>query len=113
MRWTNSASDDTIFIFTADNRPEFSRAWVGSSGPWRGTYFTGLEASLRVPFIVRRTGTVRAGAVSNEIVHERSHHPLQSHFELVVTDDRCSNRRDDAVRRRWPVPSNLTRQLRP
>ena len=61
--------DNTIFIFTSDNGPEFSRAWVGSSGPWRGTYFTGREASLRVPFIMRWPGKVPAGAVNNEIVH--------------------------------------------
>lgn len=62
--------DDTIFIFTSDNGPEFASAWYGSSGPWRGTYFTGLEASLRVPFIVRWPGKVPAGMVSNEIVHQ-------------------------------------------
>jgi arylsulfatase A-like enzyme len=62
--------DNTIFIFTSDNGPEFSRAWFGFSGPWRGTYFTGLEASLRVPFIVRWPGKVPAGAVNNEIMHE-------------------------------------------
>jgi arylsulfatase len=44
--------------------------WVGSAGPWRGTYFTGLEGSLRVPFIMRWPGKVPAGRVSNEIVHE-------------------------------------------
>ena len=64
------ARENTIFIFTSDNGPEFSRAWVGSAGPWRGTYFTGREASLRVPFIVRWPGNVPAGAVSNEIVHQ-------------------------------------------
>ena len=62
--------DNTIFIFTSDNGPEFARAWFGYSGPWRGTYFTGLEGSLRVPFIVRWPGKVPTGAVSNEIVHE-------------------------------------------
>jgi arylsulfatase A-like enzyme len=43
------------------------RSW---SGPWRGTYFTALEGSLRVPFIIRRPGKIPAGGVSNEIVHE-------------------------------------------
>ncbi len=62
--------DNTIFIFTSDNGPEFTVPYHGFTGPWRGTYVTGLEGSLRVPFIIRWPGTVPAGAVSNEIVHE-------------------------------------------
>ena len=63
-------SDDTIFVFTADNGPEMSPGHQGWSGPWRGSYFTSLEGSLRVPFILRWPGKVPAGRVSNEIVHE-------------------------------------------
>jgi arylsulfatase A-like enzyme len=62
--------DDTIFIFTSDNGPEMLEPYNGWSGPWRGSYFTGLEGSLRVPFIVRWPGKIPAGRVSNEIVHE-------------------------------------------
>jgi arylsulfatase A-like enzyme len=62
--------DNTIFIFTSDNGPEFSTGYYGFSGPWHGTYFTAWEASLRVPFMIRWPGKVPAGAVNNEIVHE-------------------------------------------
>jgi arylsulfatase len=62
--------DNTIFIFTSDNGPEFSTAYYGFGGPWHGTYFTAWEASLRVPFIIRWPGKVPSGAVNNEIVHE-------------------------------------------
>ena len=41
----------------------------GRNGPWRGTYFTAMEGSLRAPFIIRWPGKVPAGRVSNEIVH--------------------------------------------
>lgn len=61
--------DDTIFIFTSDNGSEFLPGHQGWSGPWRGSYFTGLEGSLRVPFIIRWPGKVPAGQTSNEIVH--------------------------------------------
>jgi len=61
--------NDTIVVFTSDNGPEASWPWQGSSGPWRGYYFTHMEGSLRVPFIVRWPDRVPAGRVSNEIVH--------------------------------------------
>jgi len=62
--------DNTIFIFTADNGPEGAIPHQGFAGPWRGTYFTGLEGSLRVPFLIRWPKEIPAGGVSNEIVHE-------------------------------------------
>jgi arylsulfatase A-like enzyme len=62
--------DNTIVVFTSDNGPEATWPWQGSSGPWRGYYFTHMEGSLRVPFIIRWPGHIPAGRVSNEIVHE-------------------------------------------
>jgi arylsulfatase A-like enzyme len=70
--------DDTLFIFTSDNGPEMMEPWNGWSGPWRGTYFTGLEGSLRVPFIIRWPGKIPAGRVSNEIVHEMDIFPTMA-----------------------------------
>ena len=61
--------DNTIVVFTSDNGPEGTHPWEGDSGPWRGTYFTAMEGSLRVPFIMRWPGKVPAGSVNNEIVH--------------------------------------------
>ncbi|CAN5797523.1 arylsulfatase [soil metagenome] len=63
-------ADNTIFIFTSDNGPEMTEPWNGWAGPWRGSYFTALEGSLRVPFIIRWPGKIPAGRVSNEIVHQ-------------------------------------------
>lgn len=62
--------DNTIVVFTSDNGPEATWPWQGSSGPWRGYYFTHMEGSLRAPFIIRWPNRVPAGRVSNEIVHE-------------------------------------------
>lgn len=65
-----SIRENTIVVFTSDNGPDPNWPWQGSSGPWRGYYFTHMEGSLRVPFIVRWPGRVPTGRVSNEIVHE-------------------------------------------
>ncbi len=62
--------DNTIFIFTSDNGPEATAPYQGFSGPWRSTYFTAFEGSLRAPFLIRWPGRIPAGTVSNEIVHE-------------------------------------------
>jgi len=62
--------DNTIFIFTSDNGGEATMPYHGFNGPWRGTYFTSWEGSLRAPFLMRWPGKAPAGKVSNEIVHE-------------------------------------------
>jgi len=62
--------DDTIFVFTSDNGPDPTFPHQGSSGPWRGYYFTHMEGSSRTPFIIRWPGNIPAGRVSNENVHE-------------------------------------------
>jgi len=62
--------DNTIVVFTSDNGPEATWPWQGSSGPWRGYYFTHMEGSLRTAFIIRWPGRIPVGRVSNEIVHE-------------------------------------------
>lgn len=61
--------DNTLVILASDNGGEATDPWRGANGPWRGTYFTAMEASLRAPFILRWPGQVPAGRVSNEIVH--------------------------------------------
>ena len=61
--------DNTLVIFTSDNGSEATHPWEGDSGPWRGSYFTAMEGSLRTPFIIRWPGKVPAGRVNNEIVH--------------------------------------------
>src|SRR5215469_10932845 len=61
--------ENTIVIFTSDNGSEATHPWEGDSGPWRGTYFTAMEASLRAPFIIRWPGKVPASKLNNEIVH--------------------------------------------
>lgn len=65
---TLGIADDTVVVFVGDNGPEESLPWRGSAGIFDGSYFTGMEGSLRTPCIVRGPG-VAAGKTSNEIVH--------------------------------------------
>jgi len=61
--------DNTVVIWFSDNGPENFYPWHGTAGPWRGSYFTALEGSLRAPFLIRWPGKVAEGRVSNEIIH--------------------------------------------
>ena len=62
-------ADNTIVVFAGDNGPEDTLPWRGTAGFWDGSYFTGMEGSLRTPCLIRWPGHVAAGRVSNEIVH--------------------------------------------
>lgn len=87
---------NTVVVFTSDNGPEATWPWQGSSGPWRGYYFTHMEGSLRVPFIMRWPGHVPAGRVSNEIVHEvDTYTTLASFAGASVPGDRVIDGVDD------------------
>ena len=61
--------DDTIVVFSGDNGPEEAEAWRGHAGFFDGSYFTGMEGSLRTPCLVRYPGKVLAGRQSNDVVH--------------------------------------------
>ena len=62
-------ADNTIVVFSGDNGPEELLLWRGTAGYFEGSYFTGMEGSLRTPALVRYPGHVPAGQKSNEIVH--------------------------------------------
>ncbi len=81
--------DDTIFIFTSDNGGDMIEPYHGFNGPWRGSYFTCMEGSLRVAFLMRWPGHIPAGLVSNEIIHEMDLFPTLARISGgKVPDDR-------------------------
>lgn len=93
-------TENTVVIFTADNGPEAvptGNANVspnppsqGSAGPWRGTLFTSLEGSLRVPFAIKWPGRIPAGSASNDIVHSMDLFPTLAAFaDGKVPEDRA------------------------
>ncbi len=62
--------ENTIVFWCTDGGAEERRPWRGSSGPWSGFYGTAMEGGIRVPCVIRWTGRIPAGTVSNELVHE-------------------------------------------
>jgi arylsulfatase len=62
--------EDTLVFWCADNGAEMRRPWRGSPGPWRGFYNSAMEGGIRAPCVIRWPGSIPAGQVSNEIVHE-------------------------------------------
>ena len=62
-------SDQTIVIFAGDNGSEETWPWRGTSGYWQGSYFTGMEGSLRSPCLMRWPQQISTKRESNEIVH--------------------------------------------
>jgi arylsulfatase len=81
--------NNTIVIFTSDNGPEEIFPHNGTAGPWRGTYFTALEGSLRSPFLIRWPEKIKAGQVHNEIMHITDLLPTLAHAaEASVPTDR-------------------------
>jgi arylsulfatase len=60
---------NTMVVFSGDNGPEEAAPWRGTAGYFEGSYFTGMEGSLRTPAMVRYPGRVPAGQISNEVVH--------------------------------------------
>jgi len=55
----------TMVIFTSDNGA--ARAWGGSNKPLSGFKGSTMEGGMRVPFVGRWPGTIRAGSESDEL----------------------------------------------
>ncbi len=62
--------ENTIVIFAGDNGNEEYLPDRGTAGFWEGSYFTGMEGSLRTPCIAQwPAGSFATGVKSNEIMH--------------------------------------------
>jgi arylsulfatase A-like enzyme len=89
--------DNTIVVFAGDNGNEEMLLHRGTAGFFEGSYFTGMEASLRTPCIARWPGKVAGGRKSNEIVHITDWFTtLLMMAGLPVPDDRVIDGQDQA-----------------
>lgn len=62
-------ADNTIVLYSTDNGPHMNTWPDGGMTPFRGEKNTNWEGAWRVPAMVRWSGKIKAGSVSNEIMH--------------------------------------------
>ena len=62
-------ADNTIVFYSTDNGPHYNTWPDAASTPFRGEKNTNWEGGWRVPAMVRWPGNIKAGSVSNEIMH--------------------------------------------
>ncbi len=68
-------ADNTIIFYSTDNGPHYNTWPDAASTPFRGEKNTNWEGGWRVPAMVRWPGKIKAGSVSNEIMHHMDWFP--------------------------------------
>ncbi len=62
-------ADETFVMYSTDNGPHYNTWPDAAATPFRGEKNTNWEGGWRVPAMVRWPGKIKAGSVSNEIMH--------------------------------------------
>jgi arylsulfatase len=62
-------ADNTILFYSTDNGPHYNTWPDAAATPFRGEKNTNWEGGWRVPSMVRWPAQIKAGAVSNQIMH--------------------------------------------
>jgi len=62
-------ADNTIVFYSTDNGPHYNTWPDAAATPFRGEKNTNWEGGWRVPAAVRWPGKIKAGSISNEIMH--------------------------------------------
>jgi arylsulfatase A-like enzyme len=74
-------AEDTIVMYSTDNGPHMNTWPDGAMTPFRSEKNTNWEGAFRIPMLVRWTGKIEAGTISNEIVH---HHDWLPTFLAIA-----------------------------
>ena len=59
--------ENTLVIFTSDNGHEYDKEFFNSNGPLRGSKRDLYEGGIRIPFIAKWPGKIKANTTSNHI----------------------------------------------
>jgi len=62
-------ADETFVFYSTDNGPHYNTWPDAAATPFRGEKNTNWEGGWRVPAMVRWPGRIKAGSISNEIMH--------------------------------------------
>ena len=68
-------AENTIVFYSTDNGPHYNTWPDAASTPFRGEKNTNWEGGWRVPAMVRWPGNIKAGSISNEIMHHMDWFP--------------------------------------
>jgi len=82
-------ADDTVVFYSTDNGPHMNTWPDAAMTPFRGEKNTNWEGGWRVPAMVRWPGKIKAGSVTNEIVHHMDWLPT---FAAIAGDDGVKER---------------------
>lgn len=77
-------TENTIVFYSTDNGPHYNTWPDAAATPFRGEKNTNWEGGWRVPAMVRWPGEIKAGSISNEIMHHMDWFPT---FVAAAGDD--------------------------
>ncbi len=81
--------DNTIVFYSTDNGPHMNTWPDAGTTPFRGEKNTNWEGAYRVPAMVSWPGKIKAGSVSNEIMHHMDWLPT---FAAAAGDDKVKQK---------------------
>jgi arylsulfatase len=82
-------AENTIVFYSTDNGPHYNTWPDAAATPFRGEKNTNWEGGWRVPAMVRWTGKIAAGSISNEIMHHMDWFPT---FVAAAGDANIKNK---------------------
>jgi arylsulfatase len=98
-------ADNTIVHYSTDNGPHYNTWPDAASTPFRGEKNTNWEGGWRVPCAVRWPGVVKAGSVSNAIIHHMDWLPtfLSAAGKTDIKEDLLDGYTSKALGRKYKI----------